>query len=153
MDIQIKKIAMDAAAALLPVVLSFLVALLHKYLTKLKMETHYRTIAHLTEITDMVVSSLYQSTIEQLKKEGQFNKQMANALKQKAIGEIKKAMETSGKKIFKDLLKDAGIDDLIANTIEKVIYDKKRGTGITLGKISTPISNKKIKGIEFNWKF
>ena len=146
-----KDLLRDLIMALAPVVVGFVVALLRAWIQDLKENAKFKAEARLLGIADRVVTGIYQDAVEELKKAGKFNKQVAGIIKNRAIKEIKEELQAEKKGILKDLLKDANLDKRLSGIIESVIYHKKRG--IQVGNIELPISKKKIKGIEFNWKF
>ena len=147
----IKELLKEVVIALLPVVLGFVIALIKAFIEDLKQNAKHKAEVRLLNIAETVVSGIYQDAVEELKKAGKFNKQVAGIIKNRAIKEIKDELRKEKKGLLKDILNDVNVDKKLSGIIESIIYHKKRG--VQVGNIELPISKKSIKGIEFNWKF
>lgn len=122
-----KQFIMYAVPALSALLIGYIV----KFLKDWKLKTKYHTMSEIIDIITIIVNSIYQEFIKDIKNDNKFTSDKKKEYKDLAIQEIKKTLNNHKKKLLKSMFKDLGnLDVIIGKLIENRIYEAKSGNNI-----------------------
>ena len=114
-----------------PALSALLIGYITKFLKDWKLKTKYHTMAEIIDIITIIVNSIYQEFIKDIKNDNKFTSDKKKEYKDLAIQEIKKTLNNHKKKLLKSMFKDLGnLDVIIGKLIENRIYEAKSGNNI-----------------------